>query len=1445
MTDIASLAFAIDSSDARRAKSDLDALKGSSSDASEQALRLTRAFLDGKDPLSTYRAELALLDQQMRQAGQGIDGLIDRMNRLTTSISALNGPTRELRQVVGQVEAAAVAFNTSAGAMEAFVRTSRNIGLSSQEMTSSLQRIQMALQGVTEEGQRARQVLANYGVSLEGRGSGDAAAVLREFTERMRQYRMDPAMGGDIRAVLGETSIASIAAIRDPDFRSTAQRERELRQDAEAARISDLRRSIVTRTRQNDLRDAELADLETEYGGTAGDYARSLVTFGLSDLFQTRGGRRRELEARRDGGVMSRSAWQRSPGYYGDPVRYGYQYGGVGGLAAGNVLSGYRMAERGLEWLGSDEFALQQADITGRYREEANASFAPFSLDARGMALWRRAQSVYGGYQLSSANDGLEVNPRIGGAEVSAARENFLATMSQAQLAHQQRYIEAVRQFGVDITDPEGMLPEQIAGRLSPLQRGALAGTERAFFNRGFMERFRQVGAAARVDRLSTQGFDGDAYGIGQTAGAGGAEQEAERSRRIAQAVVQAENQITDAYSRSARIKLEVAEIERQIEEQRAAATRATERRTTDLREQFHIIERGLGVGGSSDAAAALRQRAAQRASDQPGGASAASILGEAFATEAGTVQRQYMEARRQGEARTYRLGQMRTGASEIDISDSERIYDLTRGMREANEALGRQVGTNNEKYQENLRTISAMEEKLRAQLQVEREINQAIGIQASLRETAQIRENTFIAAGDATAGSRNARQRIEQAALAQLPEAERRSPDALRIARERYSSDASFRATVDARVSANVEASAEADRLAAADRLATAGAGGTGNPVLDRQRQNNLRRDQISRSYGADQTVQRDRALAEFDAQVAREQSSIDRTPIVRSQQQAGQIEAGQRASVGITYTQRDLENFARTIAAEAGSADGRQAVGNVILNRAMRTGQGLSDVVLAPRQFSVWGDGAAARVDLGSPGGQAAMDIARRLLSGELSDITGGATHFHAASMGQYPGWTAGRTGTNIGGNIFYPGMGVPAGAYRAAYGVEGELARSAQAYRDAGGGDAAGFTLAQATELAARSLAEFAQATQRANIALGEMRDQAGRSPYLRGLSQVTQQAEQQAARDRSIAEALPRNDPRRAALESQAGQRVDVAQRQYDERLRLQRGDEAIARADEMEDLRIQGRFTLSSTALERDLGINRERRRLQRTYGKYEGLEDDAQQAGALSELREQARIMGLVRDSWYQVGNAAGQALERVILQGGKATDVLKALLAEMASFTIRAGSRLAMDGAGRWISQGLSGLAGLFGVGGGASPQLVGAGPAKIGALGLAFDRGSYIPMAQGGGGIFANAQFVPMASGGTALVGEAGPEAAVPLVRMASGNLGVRTSGSSAPAISNNFNVTVNGGGNSGGAGRGDNQRLGNEIARSIEGVVTSVLVRQLAPGGVLSDNGRPTMR
>lgn len=125
--------------------------------------------------------------------------------------------------------------------------------------------------------------------------------------------------------------------------------------------------------------------------------------------------------------------------------------------------------------------------------------------------------------------------------------------------------------------------------------------------------------------------------------------------------------------------------------------------------------------------------------------------------------------------------------------------------------------------------------------------------------------------------------------------------------------------------------------------------------------------------------------------------------------------------------YSNRDL--LAKTLQAEAGNQGlgGMLAVGSVIANR-IGTGQSWRDIILAPGQFSAWNS------VTGYAGGEQGQDMdaikpskdayaaADAILSGNYTDITGGATHYYNPDISQ-PSWgaSAGGEWKKIGAHVF----------------------------------------------------------------------------------------------------------------------------------------------------------------------------------------------------------------------------------------------------------------------------------------------------------------------------------------------------------------------------------------------------------------------------------------
>jgi lambda family phage tail tape measure protein len=118
-----------------------------------------------------------------------------------------------------------------------------------------------------------------------------------------------------------------------------------------------------------------------------------------------------------------------------------------------------------------------------------------------------------------------------------------------------------------------------------------------------------------------------------------------------------------------------------------------------------------------------------------------------------------------------------------------------------------------------------------------------------------------------------------------------------------------------------------------------------------------------------------------------------------------------------------------------------------------------------------------------------------------------------------------------------------------------------------------------------------------------------------------------------------------------------------------------------------------------------------------------------------------------------------------------------------------------------------------------------------KLNALGNAYAANGIVPFAMGG--VVNQPTLFKFANGGAGrlgLMGEAGPEAIMPLRRLPNGRLGVEQAGGGAPVT---VNVSVDASGTSVQGNAGQGEQLGRVISQAVQ----AELVRQQRPGGLLS--------
>ncbi|MCC1493416.1 phage tail tape measure protein [Cognatishimia sp. F0-27] len=136
------------------------------------------------------------------------------------------------------------------------------------------------------------------------------------------------------------------------------------------------------------------------------------------------------------------------------------------------------------------------------------------------------------------------------------------------------------------------------------------------------------------------------------------------------------------------------------------------------------------------------------------------------------------------------------------------------------------------------------------------------------------------------------------------------------------------------------------------------------------------------------------------------------------------------------------------------------------------------------------------------------------------------------------------------------------------------------------------------------------------------------------------------------------------------------------------------------------------------------------------------------------------------------LSSGLGRAIDGVVLDGMKLSDALGEVAKSMINAAYRAAVKPVTDHVGGLIA---GSIGSVFG---GLSPF----------ADGGSFSQGRVMPFANGG--VVTGPVTFPM-RGGTGLMGEAGPEAIMPLTRGADGKLGVRAQGGSGSGVSIVMNI------------------------------------------------------
>lgn len=195
-----------------------------------------------------------------------------------------------------------------------------------------------------------------------------------------------------------------------------------------------------------------------------------------------------------------------------------------------------------------------------------------------------------------------------------------------------------------------------------------------------------------------------------------------------------------------------------------------------------------------------------------------------------------------------------------------------------------------------------------------------------------------------------------------------------------------------------------------------------------------------------------------------------------------------------------------------------------------------------------------------------------------------------------------------------------------------------------------------------------------------------------------------------------------------------------------------------------------------------------------------------------------------VKDSLTNAFNAATDALVDFAMTGKFSfSDFANSILRDLARIAIQRSITGPLAG-------GLNGILGSLGGGGGGATPVATAYPVSLfEANGDAFLNGRVTAFANGG--VVGGPTLFPMANG-TGLMGEAGPEAIMPLARDGSGRLGVRSQGGGGDQYNISVSVATDGSTSTKG-----NSGSGEGLGRAIAGAVRQEIMNQKRPGGLLA--------
>ena len=303
-------------------------------------------------------------------------------------------------------------------------------------------------------------------------------------------------------------------------------------------------------------------------------------------------------------------------------------------------------------------------------------------------------------------------------------------------------------------------------------------------------------------------------------------------------------------------------------------------------------------------------------------------------------------------------------------------------------------------------------------------------------------------------------------------------------------------------------------------------------------------------------------------------------------------------------------------------------------------------------------------------------------------------------------------------------------------------------------------------------------------------------------------------QEAAEADRKAEKQKAEDERQAQAEAQKQDRIqqarvlagEITQEEYDRNKTLREMGELLSDHPELYQ-KIKDKLTEIATPL-----------------GKFKaGLQDLIQESGNLAD--------SLAVSSVNAISQLGDEFANFVVTGKANFKDLTASILRDMARIAARSALINAVSGIFNAISAGVSGSSGISGdIGGGLTKTQLPGSLYVTAANGMAFAQNKIVPYAMGG--VVKKPTLFQFANGGSGrlgLMGEAGPEAILPLRRGSDGKLGVEAHSGGVGNIVVNVDAK-------GSQAEGDEPRA-NMLGKLLGAAVQSELIKQKRPGGLLA--------